>query len=92
VSRKITPSNDENEQKTRRSAIAEKAASSLLRCLDYRIALVCSRPMLTMAIPDVKILAIHLFTVCVNVFARWQQRVWSKIKVCLRIKSCKIVF
>jgi len=35
--------------------------------------------MLTMAIPDVKILAVHLFSIYdFNVFARWNRRTWFK--------------
>jgi len=34
--------------------------------------------MLTITIPDVEILAVHLFAVCFSVFARWQQRLWFR--------------
>jgi len=54
--------------------------------------------MLTMAIPDVEMLAVRLFTVCFNVFARWHQRPWFKRSgvwgdmVVVRVESSKIVF
>jgi len=34
---------------------------------------------LTMAIPDVEILAVRLFTIYFNVFTRWHQRLWFKL-------------
>ena len=55
--------------------------------------------MVSVAVPDVSILAVHLFTVCFNVCARLHQRLYDSRGresrgnwVGVGVESCKIVF
>jgi len=59
-----TDENETADENTRSSAIAEKATRTVLSG--------------TMAIQDVQIVAVHLFSICFNEFARWHQRSWFK--------------
>ena len=58
-------------EQTSSPAVAEN--KSIVRCWPGWL---CS--MLTMAIPNVENLAVRVFTICFNVFARWRQRLWFK--------------